>query len=365
MNEKDLSLFKLLSAADIGAVRFFRLLDKFGDAESILKTPKKELMSVEGIGPIIAEAICNSSKSVKAEQEFETAVKNNIKIVFYNNSDYPAPLRNLADKPLILYIKGNILEKDYDSISIVGTRKISNYGKTVTSEFASYFAKKGITVISGLARGVDTQSHIVALENKSRTIAVLGNGLLVNYPPENKKLQEKISQNGAIISEFPLNKKPDKMSFPRRNRIIAGLSRLTLLTEAGRGSGAIITARFCAEYGKDVFAVPGNIYSNASKGTNELIQNGALVALNPADIAEHFEWIPKDKTLKTTDRLPALSSLESKILSLIENDSTGLPLDLIAQKLNTNILEIAPALLKLEVNKFIKTTPGQIYIRVY
>jgi len=365
MNGKSLSLLKLLSATDIGAVRFFRLLDKFGDVESILKAPKKELILVDGIGPVIAESICNSSKSIEAEQEFETALKNDIKIVFYNDSDYPNPLRNLIDKPLILYIKGSILKEDFDSISIVGTRKISNYGKTVTSEFASYFAKKGITVVSGLARGVDTHAHVAALENKSRTIAVLGNGLLINYPPENKKLQEKISQEGAIISEFPLSKKPDRMSFPRRNRIIAGFSRLTLITEAGLGSGAIITARFCAEYGKDVFAVPGSIYSNASKGANELIQNGAFAALNPNDITDHFEWIPKDKTAKTADKLPPLNKLESKILSLIENDGDGMPLDLIAQKLNISIPEIASAILKLEINKFIKTAPGQIYIRAY
>jgi DNA processing protein len=267
MNEKDLSLFKLILAADIGAVRFFRLIDKFEDAESILKASKKDIMSVEGIGPVIADAILNLSKSVEAEKELENAVKNNIQIILYNDRNYPKPLKNLTDKPLVLYIKGSILEQDFDSISIVGSRKISNYGKTVTSEFASYFAKRGITIVSGLARGVDTQSHITALENKSRTIAVLGNGLLVNYPPENAKLQEKIAHCGAIISEFPLASKPDRDTFPRRNRIIAGFSKATLLTEAAIGSGAVITARFCAEYGKDVFAVPGNIYSTVSKGT--------------------------------------------------------------------------------------------------
>ena len=364
MNEKDLSLFKLLLAADIGTVRFFRLLERFGDTESILKASKRDIVSVDGIGPTIADAVLNSSNSNKAEKEFETAIKNNIKIVFYNNSDYPKPLKELVDKPLVLYIKGSILEKDFDSISIVGSRRISNYGKTVTSEFASYFAKKGITIISGLARGVDSQAHIEALENKSRTVAVLGNGLLTNYPPENARLQEKISQYGAVISEFPLHKQPDRGTFPRRNRIIAGFSRTTLITEAALGSGALITARFCAEYGKDVFAIPGNIYSSVSKGTNELIQSGAFIALSPHDMADQLGWIPKDKTAKTT-KLPVLDKLESEVLTLIENDSMGLPPDLIAQKLNIGISEMAAVLLKLEINGLIKTTPGQIYVRVY
>ncbi|BAV59215.1 DNA-processing protein DprA [Candidatus Endomicrobiellum trichonymphae] len=364
MNERELSLFKLLSATDIGAIRFFRLLDKFGDTELILKASKRDLMSVEGIGQAIADTIFNSSDSGKAEKELETAIKNNIKITFYYNSDYPKPLRDFADKPLILYIKGNILEKDFDSISIVGSRRISNYGKTVTSEFASYFAKKGITIVSGLARGVDSQAHITALENKSRTIAVLGNGLLVNYPPENAKLQEKISQCGAVISELQLRKQPDRGTFPRRNRIIAGFSRATLLTEAALKSGALITARFCAEYGKDVFAVPGSIYSSISKGTNELIQNGAFIALGPHDMADQLKWTSKDKISKT-NKLPSLDKLELEVLSLIENDSAGLPPDLIAQKLNIGISEIAPVLLKLEINGLIKTTPGQIYVRAY
>jgi DNA processing protein len=364
MNEKEFSLFKLILSGDIGSVRFFRLLEKFGDAGSVLKAEKKDLMSVEGIGAILSEAIVNTSVSEKAEKELELAKKNNISVVLYTDSNYPKPLRELPGKPLVLYIKGTILEKDFESISIVGSRKISNYGKIVTSDFASYFAKKGITIVSGLARGVDTLAHITALENKSRTIAVLGNGLLVNYPPENKKLQEVISQNGAVISEFPLKQPPEKGTFPRRNRIIAGLPKATLLTEAGIGSGATITARFCAEYGKDVFAVPGSIYSNVSKGTNDLIQNGACMALSPQNMAQQLGWLTKNE-LKKQIGLGCLDKIETAILNLIENDSDGLPTDLIAEKLNLDISETSAALLKLEITGLIKNTPGQIYIRAY
>ncbi|GHT59573.1 DNA processing protein DprA [Endomicrobiia bacterium] len=364
MNERDLCLFRLISVADIGASRFFMLLKKFGDVESILKAGRRDLMSVEGIGYAVAEGILNSSNSGKADRELEIAEKNNIEIILYNSSVYPKSLIDFTDKPLVLYVKGNILEKDFDSISIVGSRKVSNYGKTVTSEFAAYFAKKGITIISGLARGVDTISHVTALENKSRTIAVLGNGLLVNYPSENAKLQETISQNGAVISEFPLNCQPDKGTFPRRNRIIAGFSKATLLTEAALGSGACITARICADYGKDVFSVPGNIYSNVSKGTNKLIQSGAFVALSPQDMAESLSWFPKDKFEVINNSLN-LNKLELSVLKLIESDSAGLPPDLIAHKLNINVSDMATTLLNLEINGLIKATPGQIYIRVY
>ncbi|MDR3196080.1 MAG: DNA-processing protein DprA [Endomicrobium sp.] len=364
MNEKELSLFKLILSADIGSIRFFRLLERFGNEESILKAGKKDLMSVEGIGSTLSEAILNVSVSGKAEKELELAKKNNIAVVLYTDSNYPKPLRELPGKPLVLYIKGGVLEKDFESISIVGSRKISNYGKTATSEFASYFAKKGITIISGLARGVDTLAHITALENKSRTIAVLGNGLLVNYPPENKKLQEAIEQNGAVISEFPLKQPPNKGAFPRRNRIIAGLSKAALLTEAGIRSGASITARFCAEFGKDVFAVPGSIYSDMSKGTNDLIQNGAYIALSPQNMTEQLGWLPK-REMKKPIEMNSLDKIETAVLNLIENNSDGLPSDLIAEKLNLDISETSTALLKLEITGLIKSTPGQIYIRTY
>ncbi|MDR1086989.1 MAG: DNA-processing protein DprA [Endomicrobium sp.] len=364
MNEKELSLFRLILSTDIGSIRFFRLLDTFGDAESILKAEKKHLISVDGIGSVLSESILNAKTSRKAERELEVAEKNNISIMLYNSKNYPKSLKELPAKPLVLYIKGTILDKDFDSISIVGSRKISNYGKTVTSEFASYFAKKEITIVSGLARGVDTLAHITALENKSRTIAVLGNGLLVNYPPENKKLQELISQNGAVISEFPLNQLPDKGTFPRRNRIIAGFSRATLLTEAGIGSGATITARFCAEYGKDVFAIPGSIYSKVSKGTNDLIQNGAYMALSPENMSDQLDWILK-KEIKTQRNISGLEKLDLAILNLIESESEGLPSDVIAEKLSVNISEIATPLLRLEITGLIKNTPGQTYIRKY
>jgi DNA processing protein len=366
MNEQNLHLLRLLLSADIGSARFSRLIEKFGDAQSILKANKYDLMSVEGIGETIANSIVNPLNSSIAEKELQNAEKHNIKILLFNDENYPKSLQSFTDKPLLLYMKGKILKKDFDSISIVGSRKLTNYGRTVTSDFASYFAKKNVTVISGLARGVDTIAHISALENNCRTIAILGNGLLVNYPPENTKLQEKIAQCGAVISEFPLTTHPDKSTFPRRNRLVAGFSRATLLTEAALTSGALITAKFCAEYGKDIFAIPGSIYSKTSQGTNMLIQNGAIPVLSPYDLEKHLNWMPKNENeTSNTKTLANINAFEKKILNLIEEDSCGLPPDIIAQKLDAQITEVSSALFNLEINGLIKSTAGQAYIRAY
>lgn len=361
MDEKDISLFKLILNTDISALKLSNLFKEFGDIDTIVRSNKKDLLSVDGIGSTLAEKIITSLDTHKALKEIELAEKNNIKIVLYTNTLYPKPLVNLPDNPLVLYIKGNIRESDFDSISIVGSRNISNYGKTVTYNFSSYFASLGITIISGLARGVDTIAHICAIKNKSRTVAILGNGILENYPPENKKLQEEIAQNGALISEFSLTQRPDKNTFPRRNRIIAGLSKATLVTEASLKSGALITARICADYGKDVYTVPGSIYSEVSRGTNKLIQNGAGVALTPESLASDLGFtFENNKNVKNIIR-----GLELDVLNLIESSENGIPLDIIVNQLNISILEVSCVLLELELKGLIKPAPGQIYFRAY
>ncbi|MDR3112377.1 MAG: DNA-processing protein DprA [Elusimicrobiota bacterium] len=363
MDEEKLSLLKLFLTGDVGNVRISKLIEKFGDVRAIFKASKKDLLSVSGIGDNIANSILKPSLHKIAEQELITAEKSGIKIVFYTDKDYPTALNHFSDKPLVLYVKGKITKEDISSVAIVGSRKITPYGKTVTSEFASYFARLKITIISGLARGVDTHSHLAALENNSRTVAVLGNGLLVFYPNENRFLQEKIAQNGAVISEFPLHVPPDKGNFPKRNRIVAGLAEAILVTEADLKSGSLITARIGAEYGKDVFAVPGNIHSMMSQGTNALISNGAFPALSPDIVADYMDWSKKNESSIKTKAYSS-DKFENKILDLIEQDADGLHPDIIAQKLNTDISKVNCALLNLELSGFIKTSSGQTYIRV-
>ncbi len=362
MNEENLSLFKLFLASDIGTVRLANLLECFGSAQNVLRASKTDLKTIIGIGDKIAQEIIDISTSFKAEKELEEAARNNITILLYNDAAYPAPLKDFDDKPVALYIKGSIKDIDFSSISVVGSRRVTNYGKSVTAEFSTYFAKRGVTIVSGLARGVDTQAHVSALESGGRTIAVLGNGLLVNYPPENRNLQNKIPENGAIISEFPLNRQPDRGTFPRRNRIIAAFSKATLVTEAAKGSGAVITAKFCADYGKDVFAVPGSIYSEYSRGSNELLKEGVFPATSPQEMAQQLDWLVPKNVYNQPDTI--LSTMEKSVLALIEKNDDGVHADTISQELNIDISDIAAILLKLEINKLIRNTPGQFYTKI-
>jgi DNA processing protein len=361
MNQEQLSIFKLSITPDIGCIRFNRLIEAFGDPQAVLVASIKELMSVEGIGEKTAKSIKDMQNSDTALLEIEKAHKNNIDIILYSDDKYPKPLRNCSDKPLVIYVKGSILDKDFDSIAIVGSRKITNYGLTTTREFASYFAKRGITIVSGLARGVDTQAHISAIENKGRTIAVLGNGLLVNYPPENAKLQDKIPEFGAVISEYPLTQSPDKNTFPRRNRIISGLARVVLVTEAAKNSGALISARYAAEYGKDVFAIPANIYSRMSEGANALIQKGATPVLSPADMGGFLDFIGTE-SVKEKAKV-SLGQKEAEVLKAIEDSVDGIAMDLLIDRLNISVTEITGIIFKLELEDLIEGLAGQVYIR--
>ncbi|AKL98340.1 DNA-processing protein DprA [Endomicrobium proavitum] len=363
MNEEKLAVLELFLAADIGAVRFFKLLEVFGNAKNTVTASAQELMSVYGIGEKTALAVSSRKFAAMAENEIKNADKNNIKIVFYDDADYPENLKNIPDKPVVLYIKGDYIPQDFNAAAIVGSRRASAYGKNVTEEFAACFAQNNLTVISGLARGVDSYAHKAALENNGRTIAVLGNGLLVNYPPENKKLQDKIPESGAVISEFALNVQPNPGTFPRRNRIVAALSKAVLVTEAVLASGALITAKLAAQYGKDVFAVPGSIYSNLSKGTNMLLENGAFIALNPWHVTSQITGTPIYNSVSQKDA-PKLTSGERKVLEFLENIQEGAHTETIAQKLNITIAQTAAILFQLEMKDLVKAAPGQIYIKV-
>jgi DNA processing protein len=364
MNEEQFCLFKLSLIKDVGLARIESLLNVFETAQNVLKASKPDLLSVERIGEKIADSIIAASKSDAAQKEIALADKHKIQILLYTDDNYPEVLKNYPDSPPFLYVKGTLLDKDYDSISIVGSRKLTHYGRTATEQFASYFAQKKITIVSGLARGVDCIAHKAALNNGSRTIAVLGNGLLVNYPPENAPIQAKIPENGSVISEFPLNLQPDKGNFPRRNRIIAALSKATLITEAALPSGTLITAKICAEYGKDVFAVPGNVYGEFSQGANYLIKNGAFPALDPQEVYEQIFGRALPAAAKREETRPD-GDIEKKVYSLICEYENGTHIDLIAQKLTLDISEITAILLKLELDGFIRQLPGLGYVKEF
>jgi len=289
--KKDLVLLNMVQ--DIGYIRLKALLDEFKEPGRILRASLDKLRSVKGIGPAIAQAVKNAGSDHDIDKEIILINKAGAEVLTVFDEGYPENLKNIYDPPVVLYIKGSFKKEDELSVSIVGSRKCTYYGMNMADKIAEQLASAGVTVVSGFARGIDTSAHKGALKAKGRTIAVLGSGLDNIYPVENKPLVEKIIKNGALISEFPMSMPPNKNNFPRRNRLISGLSRAVLVVEAANRSGALITADFALEQGRDVFAVPGTADRLLSMGTNSLIKQGAKLVDSAEDILEEFK-IGKD-----------------------------------------------------------------------
>lgn len=292
------SLILLNTIEGLGIVRLRGLLKIYNSPQVILNNPSKDkLKHVEGIGDIIAGAIIDLAvrdngqyKEERLNRELDLIKKNNIQIVTIFDENYPSTLKQIYDPPMLLYIKGSIIPEDILAVAVVGSRRASYYGLAAAEKLSTDLAAKGITVVSGLARGIDSAAHRGALKAKGRTMAVLGSGLGVVYPPENKKLFEAIADNsGAIVSEFPYETIPDRKNFPMRNRVISGLSLGVVVVEAAQRSGSLITANVALEQGRDVFSVPGKIDSFNSNGTNNLIKQGAKLVQTADDIIEELE----------------------------------------------------------------------------
>lgn len=290
----------------LGAIKKKKLLEIYEIPEKIYGLKKEELLEIEGIGEKLADKILNEEIRKSIPKHIEYMQKNNIDIININENDYPQLLKQIYDAPISLYIKGNKKILNNKSIAVVGCREASEYGKKVAKYFAYNLTQNKFNIISGLAKGVDSFAHIGSIcagnkEDYGKTIAVIGNGLDSIYPSENIQLAKKIIENGgAIISEYPLGTKPDKMNFPARNRIISGMSNGVVVVEAKEKSGTLITVDFALEQGRDVFVVPGNINSNNSVGTNDLIKQGAKIVTTYNDVILSFlekksEWIAKVK----------------------------------------------------------------------
>lgn len=269
----------------IGPIRFKALLAHFGDAERAWHASDAELRAA-GLDKRSIQNLVKTRASLSLEKELEKVARAGARLLTWDDPTYPPHLRHIYDPPFLVYVKGELLEADEWSVAIVGTRRASVYGKEVTKQLARDLARNKVTVVSGLASGIDTEAHRIALEGGGRTIAVLGNGLDIVYPRQNAALSKRIVAAGALISEFPLGTQPEGRNFPRRNRIISGMTLGTVVTEAGPASGALITARYALEQGRDVFAVPGNILARQSQGTNELIRDGATPVLSVEDILQ-------------------------------------------------------------------------------
>jgi len=301
----------------------------------------------------------------KADEELELVDRDDsITLVTLFDNNYPEELRNLYDPPLVLYIKGNILKSDSRSVAIVGTRTPSKEGISTAFSFAKELAKMKVTIISGLAMGVDTYAHRGALDANGRTIAVLGSGLYKVYPYENMDLYIEISKNGAVISEFPLKQTAEKYNFPRRNRIISGMSLGTVVVEAASRSGALITADFALQQGKEVFAVPGSIYSKVSIGANRLIKEGAKLVQSVSDIIDTFNNELLLQLPETQEEQDAynLTELDKAILEVLSDEAVTV--DYISEKTGFKTSELESELMILEINGYVSQMPGQRFIKL-
>ncbi|MGB9822045.1 DNA-processing protein DprA [Thermodesulfovibrio sp.] len=360
-NEETRFCLALNEIKDLGPVLVKRLFKKFNFAKKIFSSSIEELAEVEGIGIERAKRIKEFNNWNEIDRTMKLCEKREIKIYPFNAAQYPGLLKEIYDPPVVLFCKGEIKPEDHLGLAIVGSRNLSEYGRRVTDRLASELASFGITIVSGLARGIDSVAHRAALSQGGRTIAVLGSGVLYIYPSENKTLAEKIIQNGAILSEFYPEEGPKKENFPKRNRIISGISIGTVVTEAAINSGALITASLALEQGREVFAVPGNITSKNSEGTNYLIQKGAKVVTKIEDILEELShFIPLLKKKSETETV-ALDDDEKTVFNILEEPLTA---DEVVLKTGIKITKVLEILLKLEIKRLIIKAEGKFMRRI-
>ena len=361
------ALVALNMVEHVGPVRARQLLEHFGDATKILSASRQQLLHVRGIGEETAESIAGWEKSVDLTAEMKRIADSNCEIVIQSDAHYPELLREIYDPPMVLYVKGKLTAKDKNSVAMVGSRMTTHYGIEVARKLGYQLAYTGVTVVSGGARGIDTAAHQGALSGKGRTICVLGTGIAIVFPPENGELFERIAANGAVVSQFPFNRKADKQSFAIRNRIVAGMTLGTVVVEANLTSGALITANFATEYGRQVFAVPGRIDSPRSKGCHELIKKGAKLCEGVEDILSEFEYLfpasNRPPSPNETGVLPALdlSENEQKVFGVL--DSEELTIDDVIRKCGLPSSAVSVALFSLEMKRLVKQLPGKLFVK--
>ncbi len=344
----------------IGPVRLERLLQHFGDIRSAWEARSYQL-SAAGLSDNLSRQLIQTRENICLDEIMETILEAGIKVYYWDHPNYPERLRRITQSPFVIYLKGDLIEEDIWGIAIVGTRRYSDYGRQVTGELARMLAGYGITVISGLARGIDGIAHQNSLDAGGRTIAVLGSGIDKIYPPEHKKLAERIVCQGALISDYPIGTPPDGSNFPPRNRLISGLSKITIVIEAGKKSGALITAGYAAEQGKEVFAVPGKITSPVSKGTNLLIKQGAHPLLSAQDVLDllNMSLITEQRMVKKT--LPS-DPREALLFQAVGDEPQHV--DEICTLVNLPIEEVTSTLALMELKGMVRKTFGMKYVAV-
>jgi len=350
----------------VGPVRLRKLLEVFKDSPRILAAKRSELRMVEGIGNEVADQISNWESIVDLAAELKRVREFGASVITQESPSYPKSLREIHAPPIVLYVWGELQERDHHAIGIIGARRTTHYGTESAKKLAYQLAYAGLTVISGLARGIDTAAHQGALAAKGRTIAVIGSGLSKLYPPENRGLADRIRDgNGAIVSEFSMEIEPDRQTFPMRNRIIAGWSHGILVVEAGLNSGALITASQALEQGRSVYAVPGHINAPSAMGSNRLIQQGAKLVMDASDVLDDLQiLLPETKPSPEAAArlLPPLTKDESRVYAAI--DSTETPIDQIAAKSDLPSAVVSSTLLRLELKHLVKQLPGKYFVKL-
>jgi DNA processing protein len=348
----------------VGSVLFKRLLDRFKTPEAVFRASLRDLLEVEGIGKKVAEEIRKGPSESRAETELRLVREAGGTLLTVTDAGYPSRLKEIYDPPPLLYVRGALREEDRFALAIVGSRKTSPYGRWVTEKIGQEIVRHGITIVSGMARGIDSVAHGGAISGGGRTIAVLGCGIDVIYPPENRTLFGQIVEHGAVLSEFPMGSLPEGIHFPRRNRIISGLSIGVVVVQASGRSGSLITAEYALEQGRDVFAIPGNVGAEGSRGTNRLIKEGAKLVESSEDILE--EILPRwermrEESIKVRSPEEGLPE-EERIVYRLLSDSP-LHIDGIIQESRFDPGKVSSLLLNLELKGLISQWPGKCFTK--
>ncbi|MFU8826295.1 MAG: DNA-processing protein DprA [Brevefilum sp.] len=341
----------------IGSVRFRQILSHFGDLSIAWHAPIEAFAEIA-----LPERALRNFSALRGEVEidrlYEDILNRGIQVLTLPDEGYPALLKEIDQSPPVIYLRGSLTPADEFAVAMVGTRRVTAYGQQVTRDISTYLAGHGLTIVSGMARGVDALAHQHALQAGGRTIAVLGCGVDVVYPPEHRQLAEAIIENGALVSDYPPGTQPEGINFPPRNRIISGLSLATIVVEAGERSGALITADFALEQGRDVFAVPGNVFSPASRGTNRLIQKGAYAMVSPQDVLDVLDLSQVEDYKDARQVLPA-DTTEAKILQVM--DFEPIHIDEICHAVDLPVEKVSAALTLMELKGMVQHVGGMRY----
>ncbi|MDO9574004.1 MAG: DNA-processing protein DprA [Candidatus Contubernalis sp.] len=344
----------------LGSIRLLNLIKSMSSAKEVWHSSSEDLERVQGITPKISQTIVEERPKMDVDGSWQEIKAKGIQVITYEDEAYPESLKHIHAPPALLYVKGTALFEKGKRVAVVGTRKCTSYGKKMAMEISRTLAEQGFTVVSGMARGIDTLAHISCLKAGGSTIAVLGSGLDVIYPRENEGLSKRIIEKGALISEFPPGTKPLPRNFPMRNRIISGLSLGIVVVESAEKSGALITADCALEQGREVFAVPGNVDSPYSRGCNRLIKEGAVLLESPIDILQELGYDVIYESL--AQEIVSLTSQEEKLLNFLTPQPTQV--DSLRAQCGLSSRQLNTLLTLLELKKLIKQLPGKYFVRI-